>query len=108
MSFKIYVPSKIDILDEIIDDIENGLINEFLFWSPIEHYFPGDGHFNDRLNFTTKIIPYEGKDAWIEPALLEINELLKFQTPPAATKDCKQCEYLDKALKLYHPSVSAI
>jgi len=39
---------------------------------------------------------------------LEINELLKFQVSPAARKDCKQCEYLDKALNLYHPSVSAI
>ena len=61
-----------------------------------------DGHFNDCLNFTTKLIPYEGNDAWIEPALLEINQLLKSQTPPAATKDCKQCEYVEKALNLFH------
>ena len=56
MSFKIYVPSKIDILDEIIDDIENGLINEFLFWSPIEHYFPGYGHFNDSGESYNKLL----------------------------------------------------
>jgi hypothetical protein len=47
MKFKIYPPSKIDILTDIINDIENNKINEFLLWSPIEHYFPGDGHFND-------------------------------------------------------------
>ena len=29
-------------------------------------------------------------DAWIEPSLLEINELFKSQVPPAATKDCTQ------------------
>ena len=68
----------------------------------------GDGHFNDRLNFTTKVISYEGNDDWIEPVLFEINELLKCQVSPGATKDCKQCEYLDKALNLYHPSVFAI
>ena len=68
----------------------------------------GEGHFNDRLIFTTKLIPYEGKDTWIEPALLEINELLKSQVPPAATKDCKQCEYLDKALNLFYLSAFAI
>lgn len=56
MSFKIYVPSKINILDEIIDDIENGLINEFLFWSPIEHYFPGDGYFNDSGESFNKLL----------------------------------------------------
>ena len=61
----------------------------------------GDGHFNDRLNFTTKLIPYEGNDAWIEPVLLEINELLRSQVPPVATKDCKLCEYLDKAFNLF-------
>ena len=60
-----------------------------------------DGNFNDCLNFTTKLIPYEGNDAWIEPALLEIKELLKSQVPPATTKDCKQCEYLDKAFNLF-------
>jgi hypothetical protein len=47
MGFKIYPPSKINILDEIISDIQNDLVSEFLFWSPIEHYFPGDGDFND-------------------------------------------------------------
>ncbi len=61
----------------------------------------GDGHFNDCLNFTTKLIPYQGNDVWIEPVLLEINELLKSQGSPLATKDCKQCEYLNKALNLF-------
>jgi hypothetical protein len=56
MSFKIYTPNKIDILDEIIDDIENDLIDEFLFWSPIEHYFPGDGRFNDNGETFNKLL----------------------------------------------------
>jgi hypothetical protein len=58
-------------------------------------------HFNNTLNFSTKIIPYVGTDNWIEPALLEINELVKSQAPPAAAIDCKQCDYLDKALNLF-------
>ena len=67
----------------------------------------GDGYFNDRLNFTTKLIPYEGKDTWSEPALFEINVLLKSQVAPAATKDCKQCEYLDKTLNGTNPAASS-
>jgi hypothetical protein len=67
----------------------------------------GDGHFDDCFNFTFKLIMYEGNDNWIEPALLEINQLLKSQVPPAATQDCKQCEYLDKALNIYYSSFSA-
>jgi hypothetical protein len=56
MSFKIYTPSKIDILDDIISDIERDLIDEFLFWSPMEHYFPGDGRFNDEGKNFDKLI----------------------------------------------------
>ena len=39
---------------------------------------------------------------------LEINELLRSQVPPAATKDCKQCEYLDKAFNLFRAISAAI
>ena len=56
MNFKIYTPSKVNILDEIISDIENNLIDEFLFWSPIEHYFPGDGRFNDEGKNFNKLL----------------------------------------------------
>ena len=56
MSFKIYTPSKIDILDEIISDIERDLIDEFLFWSPIEYYFPGEGNFNDEGKSFNKLL----------------------------------------------------
>ena len=55
MSFKIYEPSKI-VLNEIISDIERDLIDEFLFWSPMEHYFPGDGRFNDEGKNFDKLI----------------------------------------------------
>ena len=55
MSFKIYAPSKI-VLNEIISDIERDLIDEFLFWSPMEHYFPGDGRFNDEGKNFDKLI----------------------------------------------------
>ena len=55
MSFKIYAPSNI-VLNEIISDIERDLIDEFLFWSPMEHYFPGDGRFNDEGKNFDKLI----------------------------------------------------
>jgi len=60
----------------------------------------GDAHFNNRLDFTTRVIPYEGSTAWIEPVLLEIKDLLKAEIVPSAAKDCKQCEYLEKCLAL--------
>lgn len=56
MSFKIYVPNKIKILDEIINDVENNVVEEFLFWSPIEHYFPGDGNFHDNGESFRKLL----------------------------------------------------
>jgi hypothetical protein len=56
MRFKIYTPNKLDILDEIIGDIENNLIDEFLFWSPIEYYFPGEGNFNDEGKSFNKLL----------------------------------------------------
>ena len=56
MSFKIYTSSKVNILDEIIGDIENNLIDEFLFWSPIEYYFPGEGDFNDEGKSFNKLL----------------------------------------------------
>lgn len=56
MKFKIYVPSKSDVLEEIIEDVQNDLVEEFLFWSPIEHYFPGDGDFNDSGKNFKKLI----------------------------------------------------
>ena len=83
------------------------LLRQIGFEVPSTPYFfyangiKGDGHFNDDLNFTTQLILFEWNDAKIEPALLEINELLKSHVPPAVTKDCKQCEYVEKALNIF-------
>lgn len=56
MRFKIYLPNKLNILDEIISDVEKDLIDEFLFWSPIEYYFPGEGNFNDEGKSFNKLL----------------------------------------------------
>lgn len=53
--------------------------------------------FYDRVEFKTKIIPYTGSDAWIEPTLQEIKQCLEGDMPPvgmaAMGGPCDFCTY---------------
>lgn len=49
--------------------------------------------FNDKLEFKTTILPYEGDDSWVEPTILKIKECLESDETPPANKDCKYCGY---------------
>ncbi|HSW85103.1 MAG TPA: PD-(D/E)XK nuclease family protein [Candidatus Saccharimonadales bacterium] len=54
--------------------------------------------FNDRIEFRTKLIPYTGNDAWIEPTLLAIKNCLESEAmPPIGTAamggPCDFCSY---------------
>jgi PD-(D/E)XK nuclease superfamily len=49
--------------------------------------------FDNRLEFRVKMIPYDGDDGWIEPALAEIRGTLVAAQPPAAGDDCEYCEF---------------
>ncbi len=56
-----------------------------------------DGFFN-RIDFRTKVIPYEGDDSWIEPALKTIKQTLDDDTMPAVGNAamggvCDFCSY---------------
>lgn len=59
-----------------------------------------DGFF-DRVEFTTKVIPYTGDDNWIEPTLLEIKQTLESNAMPKRSPDCKYCSYVEQRVKLY-------
>ena len=49
--------------------------------------------FDGKLEFTVKIIPYEGKDAWIEPKLQEIKQCLDSEIIPPPSSTCEFCQY---------------
>ncbi len=49
--------------------------------------------FNGRLEFDSRIIPYQADDSWIEGALVRIGKVLKSSSIPAAGNACTYCEY---------------
>jgi CRISPR/Cas system-associated exonuclease Cas4 (RecB family) len=55
--------------------------------------------FYDKVEFRTKIIAYEGNDAWIEPTIIKIKQCLEGDIPPVGhqvmrpTEPCEYCEY---------------
>jgi CRISPR/Cas system-associated exonuclease Cas4 (RecB family) len=51
-----------------------------------------DGFF-DRVEFRTKIIPYEGDDSWVEPTIYKIKECLESEAMPKNNEDCDYCQY---------------
>jgi len=49
--------------------------------------------FYDKLEFVTKIIPYEGNDDWVEQAILDIKKCLDSDKIPSSGEDCDFCMY---------------
>ena len=53
--------------------------------------------FNDRIEFKTKIIPYKGDDAWVEPTLQKMKDCLEGDMPAVGTAamggECDFCLY---------------
>jgi hypothetical protein len=56
--------------------------------------------FDARLDFSIKVLPYEGKTEWIEPCLTRLLEVLRSSTLPAAAEGCDHCEYRARAAKV--------
>jgi hypothetical protein len=53
--------------------------------------------FGERLEFRVKLIPYDGDDAWVEPALAEIRRTLDAAQPPAPGDGCEFCAFATRA-----------
>lgn len=76
---------------------QNGLtVNDTGYFVYTNGRMDMDG-FNDRIEFRTKVIPYTGKDAWVEPTLLKMKQCMD-GTMPAVGKsamggDCEFCAY---------------
>lgn len=60
--------------------------------------------FNDRVEFRTKIIPYTGSDAWVEPTLVKMKQCLEGDMPAVGTAamggDCDYCTYARQRTEL--------
>jgi hypothetical protein len=46
----------------------------------------------------SKLIPYDGNDAWIERTLLQIRETLSAPEPPAMNGKCEFCVFAAKSV----------
>src|SRR5262249_8807726 len=51
--------------------------------------------FEAKLEFDIKLIPYKGDDSWVEPAVIEVHQILMNDEPPPATKECDWCAYFE-------------
>jgi len=50
--------------------------------------------FDSKLEFTIKVIPYEGDDSWVEQAIVDAHKCLNGNTIPEANPDCDYCKYV--------------
>jgi hypothetical protein len=55
--------------------------------------------FGKRLEFTIKLLPYDGDDGWIETTLAAMRRTLTVPVPPPNTGECEYCVFADKAGK---------
>lgn len=55
--------------------------------------------FDGKLEFDIKILPYTGKDNWIEQILSDIKETLESDSIPKVGKECDYCPYREVAGK---------
>ena len=46
------------------------------------------------MEFKTSIIPYDGRDDWVEDALYKIKELLLSENPPEHAEGCEYARFL--------------
>ena len=51
------------------------------------------GAFNARLDFTIKVIPYEGDDSWVETCVTDAHACLSGDQIPPSKPDCGFCRY---------------
>lgn len=60
--------------------------------------------FGDRLEFTTKLIPYTGNDEWVEPTLHKMKATMDGDMPPVGESImggiCEYCDYARRRTEL--------
>jgi len=68
-------------------------------WFVYANGIKGSGIFNDHLDFTTKLISYDGDGSWIEPTLDKLINCLSSHDTPEASVDCAYCNYVNKRIE---------
>lgn len=53
--------------------------------------------FGSRLEFTIRLLPYDGDDGWVEETLQEVRAVLAAPEPPEPRAQCEYCEYVTRA-----------
>ena len=53
--------------------------------------------FGQRLEFTVKMLPYDGEDCWVEDTLVAARSALTEPEPPAPGAECEYCDYVARA-----------
>ncbi len=54
------------------------------------------GSFDNKLDFTMKLVPYDGDSSWVEPRVMEAYECLQSEDFPSSNKDCRHCSYVEQ------------
>ena len=52
--------------------------------------------FDARMEFTIRLLPYDGNDGWVEGTLRAIRETLSAANPPAPGAECEYCQYTSR------------
>ena len=64
-------------------------------WFVYANGIPDGVEFRDIVKFRTKLIPYDGNDAWVEPTLVSIKSTLDNDEMPERADDCEWCSYVE-------------
>ena len=75
----------------------NGLRVSDRAWFVYANGIRGDAPFDDVLRFRTSVIPCDGSDAWVEPALRTLADCLASGSAPDAAPGRAVCDYVSKA-----------
>jgi hypothetical protein len=55
------------------------------------------GAFDDVLRFRTRVIPRDGSDAWVEPALRDVADCPASERAPGPSPGCAFCDCVARA-----------
>jgi CRISPR/Cas system-associated exonuclease Cas4 (RecB family) len=61
--------------------------------------------FDGKLEFDVTVIPYKGRDTWVEKTLIRAHDCLNQEKPPKAGKDCDYCAYRKAVSKVLAKSI---
>ena len=74
----------------------NGLQMSNRAWFVYANGIKDDGPFDNVLRFRTKLISYDGNDAWVDPTITSAHACLAQIAAPQPDGNCPYCEYVAK------------